>query len=201
MAPMKGGTHADQQVWKCVRGTLEKTLRCYPPSMRSKHPLTHLRASDIRGIAQLATQATEAVTGIVEGVHQSVWSTLGVPGGAEPGRNAGPDPRLKDDGASAVHEDPVLQMPSYRLREDETLDVPALSDEVANAVAVGARHDVLSDDRSLVEVERCVVRRGSDQLHAPFVGLMVRPSSNKGREEAVVDIDDPFRKAAAELLG
>lgn len=57
--------------------------------MNPKRPLTHLRASDIRGIAQLAAQATEGVTGIVEGVHQSVWSTMGVPGGAEEGRTGG----------------------------------------------------------------------------------------------------------------
>lgn len=57
--------------------------------MNPKHPLNHLRASDIRGIAQLAAQATEGVTGIVEGVHQSVWSTMGVPGGAEKGRTRG----------------------------------------------------------------------------------------------------------------
>jgi hypothetical protein len=55
----------------------------------STHPLNHLRASDIRGIAQLAAQATEGVTDIVEGVHQSVWTTLGVAGGAEPGRTRG----------------------------------------------------------------------------------------------------------------
>jgi len=54
-----------------------------------KNPLTHLRASDIRGIARLAAQATEGVTGIVEGVHQSVWSTMGVPGGVEKGRTRG----------------------------------------------------------------------------------------------------------------
>jgi len=48
-----------------------------------------MRASDIRGIAQLATQATEGVTGIVEGVHQSVWTTMGVSGGGEPGRTRG----------------------------------------------------------------------------------------------------------------
>ena len=48
-----------------------------------------MRPSDIRGIAQLAALATEGVTGIVEGVHQSVWSTMGVPGGAEPGRTRG----------------------------------------------------------------------------------------------------------------
>ena len=48
-----------------------------------------MRPSDIRGIAQLATQATEGVTDIVEGVHQSVWSTMGVPGGGEKGRTRG----------------------------------------------------------------------------------------------------------------
>jgi len=52
-------------------------------------PTNHLRSSDIRGIAQLAAQATEGVTGIVEGVHQSVWSTLGAPGGRQPGRTRG----------------------------------------------------------------------------------------------------------------
>ena len=57
--------------------------------MNPKQPLTHLRASDIRGIARLAAQATEGVTDIVEGVHQSVWSTMGVPGGAEKGRTRG----------------------------------------------------------------------------------------------------------------
>jgi hypothetical protein len=45
--------------------------------------------SDLRAVAQLATQATQAVTGIVEGVHQSVWSTMGVPGAATPGRTRG----------------------------------------------------------------------------------------------------------------
>ncbi len=52
-------------------------------------PLKHLRVSDLRGLARLATQATKGVTGIVEGVHQSVWSTLGFPGGDQPGRTGG----------------------------------------------------------------------------------------------------------------
>ena len=57
-----------------------------PPS---KNPLKHLRASDVRGLAQLATQATAGVTRIAEGVHQSVWRTLGVPGGKAPGQARG----------------------------------------------------------------------------------------------------------------
>jgi len=48
-----------------------------PPEKTSRH----LRKSDIRGIAQLATQATTGVTRIVEGVHHSVLNTKGIPGG------------------------------------------------------------------------------------------------------------------------
>ena len=55
----------------------------------SKNPLRHLRASDLRAVAQLATQATAGVTRMAEGVHQSVWSTLGLPGGPAPGQTRG----------------------------------------------------------------------------------------------------------------
>lgn len=55
----------------------------------SKNPLRHVRASDLRAVAQLATQATAGVTRIAEGVHQSVWSTLGLPGGQAPGQTRG----------------------------------------------------------------------------------------------------------------
>lgn len=49
----------------------------------------HLRPSDLRGVAQLATQATRGVTRIVEGVHQSVYDTMGVPGGPVKGQTRG----------------------------------------------------------------------------------------------------------------
>jgi hypothetical protein len=55
----------------------------------SKTPPNHLRLSDLRGMAQLATHATQGVTRIVEGVHQSVWGTMGMPGGAAPGQTRG----------------------------------------------------------------------------------------------------------------
>lgn len=55
----------------------------------SKNPLKHLKAADLRSMAQLATQATSGVTRIAEGVHQSVWRTMGVPGGKEPGLTGG----------------------------------------------------------------------------------------------------------------
>ena len=55
----------------------------------SKNLLKHLKAADLRGVAQLATQATSGVTRIAEGVHQSVWRTMGVPGGKELGQTGG----------------------------------------------------------------------------------------------------------------
>jgi hypothetical protein len=51
--------------------------------------LRHLRAADLRGVVQLATQATQGVARMAEGVHQSVWGSLGVPGGKAPGQTRG----------------------------------------------------------------------------------------------------------------
>ena len=59
-----------------------------PYNPPAKHPLRHLRASDLRALAQLAAEGTEGISDIVEGVHRSVWRTLGAPVG-EPGRTRG----------------------------------------------------------------------------------------------------------------
>nr|WP_296017069.1 hypothetical protein [uncultured Acidovorax sp.] len=51
--------------------------------------MKQLRASDLRGVARLAAQATISVSRVAEGVHQSVLGTLGLPGGAQPGQARG----------------------------------------------------------------------------------------------------------------
>ena len=53
-----------------------------------RNPLRHLRASDVRGAARLAAQATSSLSRVVEGVHQSVWDRFGVRG-AVPGQTGG----------------------------------------------------------------------------------------------------------------
>lgn len=53
------------------------------------NPLRQLRASDLRGVARLATQATTGISRVAEGVHQSVLGTLGLPGGEQPGQARG----------------------------------------------------------------------------------------------------------------
>jgi len=55
----------------------------------SKKAVKHLSALDIRGIAQLVTEATVGLTGIVEGVHHSVLSTMSVPSNTVPGQTCG----------------------------------------------------------------------------------------------------------------
>ncbi len=58
-------------------------------------PLQHtprvrnLTLTDLRGAARLAIHATTGVTEIVEGVHRSITDTLGLQGGASPGRTRG----------------------------------------------------------------------------------------------------------------
>lgn len=51
--------------------------------------LRHLQSSDVRGIFQLASQATASVTRIAEGVHQSVLNTIVIPGGMALGLTRG----------------------------------------------------------------------------------------------------------------
>lgn len=57
-----------------------------PPS---KNPLKHLRRSDLRAVMKLAMHATAGITRIAEGVHQSMFDSLGVPGGKKPGQTGG----------------------------------------------------------------------------------------------------------------
>ena len=54
--------------------------------MAKPNPFKHLRSTDLRGLAKLATQATVNVTKIAEGVTQSVWSTMGAPSGKREGK-------------------------------------------------------------------------------------------------------------------
>jgi pimeloyl-ACP methyl ester carboxylesterase len=60
-----------------------------PNPQNSQNPFRHLRATDLRGLAKLATQATVNVTKMAEGVTQSVWSTLGAPSGKDKDQTRG----------------------------------------------------------------------------------------------------------------
>ena len=59
-----------------------------PTTPAPKSP-RHLRVSDLRAASRLATSATLGTTRIVEGVHQSVWRSMGLPAGKQPDRTRG----------------------------------------------------------------------------------------------------------------
>ena len=53
-----------------------------------RNPLRHLRASDVRGAARLAAQATSSLSRVVEGGHQPAWARFAFRGGV-PGQTGG----------------------------------------------------------------------------------------------------------------
>ena len=97
-------------------------------------------------------------------------------------------------GAVAVEQHAPLRVPAHRAREDLGLHVVAGGRELGRAHRVVDPGDVLLDDRALVERRRHVVRGRADELHAPFVGLVVRLRADERGQERVVDVD----RAAAE---
>lgn len=52
-------------------------------------PATPSKIAQLRGVAKLATQATLGAAKVAEGVHQSVWRSMGVPGGKSQGQTRG----------------------------------------------------------------------------------------------------------------
>ena len=60
-----------------------------PPSPKPRALLRHLRPADLQAAAQLATQATQGVVNMVEGVHRSVHGQLGLSRGAPPEKTNG----------------------------------------------------------------------------------------------------------------
>ena len=73
--------------------------------MASTPPTTarHLRPSDVRAAAQLATHATLGVVRITEGVHQAVRQRIGLPGGETPERAGGLTGRIYSAIRGAAH--------------------------------------------------------------------------------------------------
>ena len=79
--------------------------------------------------------------------------------------------------------------------EHDDLEVAAASLQVLDRVAVADAHDVLVDDRAIVELRGGVVRGDADDLHAALVRLVVRPCRPERGQERVVDVDDALGPA------
>src|SRR5262249_30272774 len=91
---------------------------------------------------------------------------------------------------SPLHDDPSLEVRSDRPREDDSLYVTSYANELVGTERVRDALDVLLDDRTFVEVFGRVVSCGSDELDSPRVRLVIGFGALKGRQEAVMNVDD-----------
>src|SRR5258708_17116206 len=105
----------------------------------------------------------------------------------------------EDNGSGSVHDDPSFEVRPHRAREHHALHVTPHASEIGRAHPVIDAHDVLLDDRALVQVLRRVVRRRADELDPPGVRLAVRLRALKCGQEAMMDVDDR-RRLAQEAL-
>src|SRR5690606_18926281 len=100
---------------------------------------------------------------------------------------------VEDHSPVVVAEHLALHVVPHRPRQHQLLQVAALAHQVLHRVAVGDGGDVLGNDRPGVELAGDVMAGGADDLHAPRVGGVVGLGAREGRQEGVVDVDDPLR--------
>ena len=129
--------------------------------------MSRFRASDLRGSARMAVQATAGVARVVEGVHQSVLGSMGLPGGTEPGRTRGLTgmvyqgihgiTRLVDQGLQAglLRIEPLLD----RVMTGADTGAPAAEREAVLAALNGVMGDRLAADNNPLAI-RMALRRG-----------------------------------------
>ena len=129
--------------------------------------MSRFRASDLRGSARMAVQAAAGVARVVEGVHQSVLGSMGLPGGTEPGRTRGLTgmvyqgihgvTRLVDQGLQAglLRIEPLLD----RVMTGADTGAPAAEREAVLAALNGVMGDRLAADNNPLAI-RMALRRG-----------------------------------------
>src|SRR5690349_11864267 len=89
---------------------------------------------------------------------------------------------VKDDGLVPVHQDAAFQMPRNRLGQHLSFQLATLPDKVLHPMTMRDARHVLMDDRAFIEIAGGVVRRGTDELHPAFMGLVIRAAAGEGRE-------------------
>ena len=84
-------------------------------------------------------------------------------------------------------------MPAGRARKHDLFQIASLLQHVVKRIAMRDAHQVLLDNRAVVENFRDVVAGGANQLHSPLNRLVVRSGADKRRQERMVDVDDALR--------
>jgi len=110
------------------------------------------------------------------------------------------EPPSEDDRASTVDDHTIIEMQCHGACQHHALDIAADSLELACALAVVDAHDVLVDDRPVVELLGHVVGGRAYQLHAALAGAAIRIGAGEGGQKGVVNVDRRCRQALEEPL-
>ena len=97
---------------------------------------------------------------------------------------------IKHHSFSSIHQHPSFNMAAHGAGQHNLLQVPSFPHQIIDGIPVAYTHDVLLDDGTFIQIVRGIVRRGSDDFHAPVIGLPIGIGADKGRQEGVMDIDD-----------
>ncbi len=92
-------------------------------------------------------------------------------------------------------------MVAHAAGEREALAVAPEPQQILGRMEVLRANDLLLDDRPFIKVGGDVMAGGADELDAAVVGAAVGVGADEGREEGVVNVDDPARMAGAERGG
>jgi hypothetical protein len=101
---------------------------------------------------------------------------IGNPGPKEP-----PTPLFKHHRFLSIYQDSVLGMIIHSPGKHNTLQIAAAVYKIDHTVAMGYTDNILLNNRALVKVFRNVVTRGPNDLHAPFICLLIWIASHKSR--------------------
>lgn len=106
---------------------------------------------------------------------------------------------IEYDGAVLEQDDPAFKMSLHRLGQNPALDVFSHVPQTVGAEFVVHPHDILVDDRPLVEILACIVGCRPDHLYSAFICLPIRIRALEGRKESMMDVDDFCVPLAGEI--
>ena len=86
---------------------------------------------------------------------------------------------VENHGFAAIGQHTVVKMPAHRLGQNQFFQIAAFADKVLHAMAVRDAHNILLDDRAIIELARRIVGRGANEFYAAFVRLLIRPATGK----------------------
>ena len=98
-----------------------------------------------------------------------------------------------------MHQDTMLRMIVKCASQNQTLQIPSFSHQIAHRIFVRNSNHILLDDGTVVQPLRDVMAGGADDFHPVFISLLIWIAADKRRQKRVVNIDNLIRIRLDEL--